>query len=241
METMLALLQLLLALFAIYAALTFEEEVRLLVPLFCLIGMFVVGRIEKVRTDSEKARKAFLKSEIERLSQKDGPALKEQNFFTIETLLWPKNELLLLDAVHAIFKDLGFSISPGIQYQSVDRILKIPNTQKSFGVQVMMFKGEANSSHPKMSRILQFEREKREDEKSLIIASTHVHLPMAKRGGKGHITKDLVELLVRYNVSFLTAHHLYDLWQKSKRGEVDIFGFFNRLYTQKGVSPLLPQ
>lgn len=231
---MLALIQLFLAVLAIYAALTFEEEARLLVPLFCLIGMFIVGRIDKGRVERERGRKAFLKSEMERLSQKEATAFKEQDFFTIETLLWPKNELLLLDAVHAIFKDLGFSLSPGIQYRSVDRILKIPNTPRAFGMQVMMFPGEAHRKHPKVDRILQFEKEKQEEEKSLIIASTHIGLPIAQRGGRSHITRDLLDLLVRYNISFLTAHHLYDLWQKAKRGEIDIFEFFKKLYSQKG-------
>ncbi len=235
---MLALIQLCLALFAIYAALTFEGEGRLLVPLFCLITMFLVGRIEKGRVEKERARKAFLKSEIEKLSQKESATFKEQDFYTVETLLWPKNELLLLDVVHGIFKDLGFSLSPGIQYQSVDRILRIPNTQESFGMQVMMFRGEANRTHPKMNRLIQFEREKRENEKSLIIASTHIHLPIAKRGGKNQVAKDLTDLLRRYNVSLITTHHLYDLWQKAKRGEIDIFQFFQRMYAQKGEAHL---
>ncbi len=231
---MLVLFQLFLAFFAIYAALTYEEETRLIIPLICLIFMFFVGRVERIRAEKNRARKNFLKSEIDKISQKDLTTIKEQDFFTIETLLWPKNEMLLLDTVHAILKDLGFLITPGIQCQSVDRILKIPNTQKSFGIQVMMFEGEADRTHPKINRILQFEREKKENEKSLIIASTHIRLPMTERGEKVCISKELVGLLIRYNISFITAHHLYGLWQKAKRGEIDIFEFFQKIHSQRG-------
>ncbi len=231
---MLVLFQLSLALFAIYSALTYEEETRLIVPLVCLIFMFIVGRLEKGSAAKDRARKDFLKSEIDKISQKDSTTIKDQNFFTIETLLWPKNEMLLLDSVHAIFKDLGVLISPGIQYHSVDRLLKIPNTQKSFGLQVMMFEEEADRSHPKINRIFQFEKEKKENEKSLIIASTHIRLPIAERKEKSHITKELIDLLVRYNISFITAHHLYGLWQKAKQGEIDIFEFFQKIYSQGG-------
>ncbi len=231
---MLVLFQLFLAVFAIYGALTYEEETRLIVPLICLVLMFIVGRIEKGSAEKNKARKDFLKSEIDKISQKDSTTIKNQDFFTIETLLWPKSEMLLLDTVHAIFKDLGFFITPGIQYQSVDRILKIPHTQKSFGLQVMMYEGEADRTHPKINRIFQFEKEKKENEKSLIIASTHIRLPIAERGEKSHITKELIDLLVRYHISFITAHHLYGLWQKAKRGEIDIFEFFQKIYSQKG-------
>ncbi len=231
---MLVLFQFFLACFAIYGAITYEEETRLIVPLICLIFMFIVGRVEKRNAEKNRARKDFLKSEIDKISQKDSTTIKEQDFFTIETLLWPKNEMLLLDTVHAIFKYLGFKISTGIQYRSVDRILKIPDTRKSFGMQVMMYEGEADRDHPKMNRVFQFEKEKKENEKSLIIASTHIRLPLSERGVVSHISKEMIDLLVRYNISFITAHHLYGLWQKAKRGEIDIFEFFRKIYSQRG-------
>lgn len=237
---MLALLQLFFAVVAIYSALTFEEETRLILPLICLVFMFSVGRLEKRRSEKNQARKDYLKSEMDKISQKESKTIKEQDFFTIETLLWPKNEMLLLDTVHSIFKDLGFLISPGIQYQSVDRILKIPETQRSFGLQVMMYEGEADRNHPKIPRIFQFEKEKKDNEKSLIIASTHIHLPIAQRGEKGHISKELIDLLVRYDIRFITAHHLYGLWQKAKRGEIDIFEFFNKIYSRQGIEASSP-
>ncbi|OGP75527.1 MAG: hypothetical protein A2V86_07525 [Deltaproteobacteria bacterium RBG_16_49_23] len=235
---MLVLFQLFLAAFAIYSALTFEEEARLIIPLVCLIFMFIVGRADRKNTEKERARKNFLKAEIDKISQKDSATIKEQDFFTIETLLWPKSELLLLDAVHAIFKDLGFMISPGIHYQSVDRIVKIPNAQKSFGLQVMMCQGEAEKSHPKITRLLQFETDKKENEKTLIIASTHIRLPLSERNEMSHISKDLIDLLIRQQISFITAHHLYSLWQKAKKGEIDIFKFFQKIYFQRsGIYP----
>jgi len=230
---MLILLQLILTVVAIYSALTYEEETRLFIPLACLILMFIVGRVERSRGDKEKARKEFLKSEIGKFSQRESTTIKEQDFFLIETLLWPKNELLLLDSVHAIFKDLGFIITPAIQYHSVDRIVKIPTTQKSFGLQVMMYEGEADRHHPKIQRILQFEKEKKEDEKSLIIASTQVRLPLVDREKASHLSRELTELLVRNHIRFLTAHHLYGLWQKAKRGEIDIFAFFQNIYVHE--------
>jgi hypothetical protein len=235
---MLIFLQLILTIIAIYVAVTHEEETRLIIPLACLALMFIIGRLERNTSEKEKARKDFLKSEIDKFSQKDSTTIKEQDFFTIETLLWPKNELLLLDTVHAIFKDLGFAITPGIQYHSVDRIVKVPNTQKSFGLQVMMYEGEADRTHPKISRLLQFEKEKKEGEKSIIVASTHVRLPLADREKASHISRELTEFLVKYNVSFITAHHLYGLWQKAKRGEIDIFTFFQKIYSHRGeISP----
>ena len=233
---MLPLFQLFLAIFAIYSALTYKEEMRLIIPLGCLIIMFVVSRVDKSKTEKKTARRSYLKSEMDKISKKDSTTIREQDFFTIETLLWPKSELLLLDAVHSIFRDLGFKVTAGagVNYQWVDRIVKIPDTQISFGLQIMMTEGEAEKTHPKINRALQFEKEKKEHEKSLIIASTHVHLPLSERGEVNHISRDLVEILVQFDMSFITAHHLYELWQKAKNGEIDIFGFFQKIYSQRG-------
>ena len=227
---MLGIIQLLLAVFAIFSALIFSEELKLFISLGCLIAMFVVSRIEKGRYDEETARKSLLNSEIDKATKKES---------IVELLLRPKSELLLMDTVHSIFKDLGFKISTGVNYQSVDRIVKIPETRIAFGVQILMSEGEVEGNHPKINRALQFEKEKKEDEKSLIIASTHIRLPLSERSQVSHISKELSHFLSRHNMSLITTHHLYDLWQKAKGGEIDIFTFFEQVYSHSnGTFPL---
>jgi hypothetical protein len=236
---MLGLIQLLLAVFAIYSALKLSEELNLVVPLGCLIAMLVVSRVEKRKSEKEATRKNFLQSEMDKASKKESTAIKDQDYSTVESLLWPKSELLLIDTVHSIFKDLGFKISTGINYQSVDRIVKVPETHMAFGVQILMSEGELEGNHPKINRALQFEKEKRENEKSLIIASTHIHLPLSERSQVSHLSKELSHFLSRHNMSLITTHHLYELWKKAKGGEIDIFVFFEHVYSHSnGAFPL---
>jgi hypothetical protein len=235
---MLGLLQLLFAAFAIYSALEFSENLKLIFPLGCLIAMFVVSRVEKRKSERETARKNFLQSEMDKASKKESTAIKDKDYSAVESLLWPKSELLLIDTVHSVFKDLGFQISTGINYQSVDRIVKIPGTHTSFGVQILMSEGEVEGNHPKISRALQFEKEKKENEKSLIIAATHIRLPLSEMGQVTHLRKELSHFLSRHNMSFITTHHLYQLWQKAKGGEIDILSFFEHVYSHSnGNSP----
>jgi len=231
---MLGLIQLLLAVFAIYSALKFSEELKLVIPLVCLIGMLVVSRVDKRKSENETARKVFLQSEIDKVSKKDSTAIKEQDFFAIDSLVWPKNELLLIDTVHSIFKDLGFRISTGVSYHSVDRIVRIPETPIAFGLQILMSEGEVEGNHPKIGRALQFEKEKGKKEKSLIVASTHIHLPLSERPNVNHVSKEVGSFLMRHNMSFITTHHLYELWQKAKKGEINIFDFFEKIYSHSG-------
>src|SRR5512143_1798343 len=108
---MLGLLQLLLAVVAIYGALEFSDDLKLVVPLGCLIAMFVVSRIEKGRSEKRASRRSFLQSEMDKVSKKESMAIKDQDYSVVESLLWPKSELLLIDNVHSIFKDLGFKFS----------------------------------------------------------------------------------------------------------------------------------
>lgn len=231
---MLPYLQLFLAGLAIYSALQFQEGMNLYVPLACLISMLVVSRIDRNKSEEKKARKSFLKAELEKISKNDGIPGRDQDFFTIESLLWPKSELLLIDAVHAIFKDLGLKISTGIGYRSVDRIVRIPETEKSFGLEIMLSENEADRTHPKVLRAMQFEKEKKSKEKTLIIASTNTSLPLTERAPVTHISKELADLLIRHGMDFMTTRQLYELWQKAKGGQIDVFDAFERVYSRPG-------
>ena len=231
---MLLLLELLIAVFGIYSALEFSEDTRLYVPLGCLFLMVFVGRLERSKSEKETARKNFLKSELNRIDKKESTPGKEQDFFTVESLLWPKNELLLIDAVHFILKDLGFRISTGVDYHSVDRIVKIPETEETFGLEIMLFEKEADRTHPKILRAMQFEKEKRGKEKTFLLASTHAQLPLTEKSRVSHISRELADLLTRHHMSFMATHQLYELWRKAKGGELDAFETFKRIYSHPG-------
>jgi len=228
------LLQLLLAVLAIYGALQFEGDTRLYVPLGCLLAMFIVGRLDKQRFDKKEARKNYLRSEMEKMAKKDSPAIKDQDFFVINSLLWPKGELVLMDAVHSVLKDLGCRVATGGKCNSVDRIIRIPDTQMCFGVEILMSEEDVAKNHPKIERALQFEREKKEKEKTLIIASTHLHHSISERERLNEISQDLHEFLAGCQITLITSYSLYQLWQKWKGGEINTLDVFQKMYSHPG-------
>lgn len=228
------LIQLLLAVIAIYGGLNFAGDVRLYVPLGCLIAMFIVGRLDSTRFDKREARRSFLKSEMEKIFKKEASGIKEQDLFTMNSLLCPKGELVLTDVVHSIFKDFGFSVSVGGKYNSVDRIIRIPNTQFSFGLEILMSEEEVDKNHPKIKRALQFKKEKKGNEKTLIIASTHIHQPISERERLNEISTELGDFLAACQMSLITTYSLYQLWEKAKSKQVDVFDIFRRLYSHPG-------
>jgi hypothetical protein len=228
------LIQLLLAVIAIYCGLNFTGDMRLYVPLGCLIAMFIVGRLDTARFEKREDRKSFLKSEMEKIFKKEASGIKERDLFTMNSLLCPKGELVLTDTVHSIFKDFGFSVAVGGKYSSVDRIVRIPDTQFCFGLEILTSEGEVEKNHPKMKRALQFAEEKKKNEKTLIIASTHVHQPISERERLNEISTELREFLAAHQMSLITTYSLYQLWEKAKSKEVDILDIFRRVYSHPG-------
>ena len=236
---MIASLQFLLAVFAIYCALSMGENLNLLIPLGCLVAMFVLGRLDKRVAEEKAARKDFLKSQLDKIRDKEAPGAKEQEFFTIESLLWPKSEMLLIDAVHFIFKDLGFKITARINNSPVDRLIRIPNSEERFGVEILMSENEADRSHLKIVRALQFQKEEKENEKTLIIGSTHIHLALSERDRVPLLSEELNLFLVRHRISFMSAYDLYQLWQEAKYGGIDVSRVFHQVFSDPGgIFPL---
>lgn len=228
------LIQLLLAVIAIYGGLNFTEGMRLYVSLGCLIAMFIVGRLDTARLEKRETRKSFLKSQMEKIHQKEASGIKEQDLFTMNSLLCPKGELVLTDTVHSIFKDFGFRVAVGGEYSSVDRIVRIPDTQFCFGLEILTSEEEVDKNHPKIRRALQFAKEKKRNEKTLIIASTHVHQPISERERLNEISTELRDFLAAYQMSLITTYSLYQLWGKAKSKEVDILDIFRRVYSHPG-------
>ena len=53
------------------------------------------------------------------------------------------------------------------------------------------------------------------------------------------ISKELDDFLIRHNMSLITTHRLYQVWQGAKEDQKDIVGIFQQLYSHPGgVVPL---
>jgi hypothetical protein len=171
---------------------------------------------------------------MEKISRNDAVVAKDRDLFIVNSLLWPKGELVLIDAVHFVLRDLGLRVSTGGKYRSVDRMVSLPESRMFFGVEILMSDEHVEKNHPKIDRALQFEKEKKEAEKTVIIASTHIHHPLSERERLNEISIGLNEFLAGCQITLMTAYTLYQLWQKSKAGETDIREFFKTLHTHRG-------
>src|SRR4030042_5127440 len=218
-------LQLFFAGFAVYGALSFGGGLKLYIPLVCVILRLGVTRLDKKKTEEVAVQQSKVRHRM---------AKAPEGAFTVESMLAPKNELLLVDAVHSLLKDLGLKISTGINYHSVDRILRFPEAEKTFGLEILMSDGELDRNHPKVRKALEFEKERRDNEKIILVARPHCRLPLDERNKMSDVSKEMADLLVSHNISFVAADQLYELWQRAKGGKNDIPGIFNRLHSHPG-------
>ena len=223
----LVLFQLLLAVFGIYAALKYSEMAQLYVPLTCLLAMFFVGKLEG-RLKRKEGEEEFPEKEH------DGSEKERDEFDTVKYILWGKNELMLVDAVHSVLKDLGLQVTKTPKYQTIDRIVKVPGSHMTFGMQVIGSDLEVRGDNSKFNQALQFEREKENGEKTIIIANVHHNISLAEREKLEDFSKEALIRMEPTKVVGLNTLTLYKVWALCRYKGKDVKGILKLLFDHPG-------
>jgi hypothetical protein len=153
----LLLFQLLLAVFAFYALLKYPGNLRLLVSLACLVGMFVIAKVEMSLT--------------ERKNHEEDHSSDTRSLQSLDCLLKSKNVLLLTDAIHYLIQDLGLPVAVSTDHPGVDRLVRIPATQVTFGLKILGDVAELDGNWDKWDELASFDLDKDRKRRLLIIAS----------------------------------------------------------------------
>ena len=223
----LLLFQLLLAVFGIYGAVKYTDMAKLYVPLGCLIAMFFVGKLERTLKTKEA-------DEESPEGKPDTPEKKEDQLDTVKYILWGKNELMLVDAVHSVLKDLGLQVTKTPKYSTIDRIVKVPGSHMTFGMQVIGAELEVRGNNSKFNQALQFEREKENSEKTVIIANAHHDISLAEREKLEDFSKDALLRMEPARVVALNTFTLYKIWALCKYKEKDVKEILKLLFSHPG-------
>jgi len=160
----LLLFQLFLLTFALYALLEYRGNQRLLVSLACLVGAFVGGKVETRITDRSQQQDG----QVDDMRKKDEVKTTLQ---ALECLLKSKNVLLLTDAVHYLLQDLGLAVMPSPDHPAVDRLVRVPGTDVTYGVKILSDVGELNETWDKWEELASFDQGKGGNRRLLIVSS----------------------------------------------------------------------
>jgi hypothetical protein len=223
----LLLFQLLLATFGIYAALKYSDMAKLYIPLGCLFLMFFIGKLERSLQGNQLGKESTDKED-------DESGEKGDELDTIKYILWGKNELMLVDAVHSVLKDLGLQVTKASHYPTIDRIVRIPGSRMTFGMQVIGSDREVKGDNSKLYQALQFEREKKNGERTVIIANAHHSISLTERDKREDFSQEAVVRMEPTKIVSLNTFTLYKVWALCKYKGKDVKEILELLFNHPG-------
>ena len=207
----LLLFQLLLAVFSIYSVLKYSGNQRMIIPLTCLVAMFLVGKVETAVTESEKRKKD------ERAKKRKGTEEKTK-FKPVDCLLKSKNVLLLTDAIHYLLSDLGLKVSRSPDQSFIDRLIRTDDdSQITFGLKVLGDVGELSENWESWEEVTDFDMGKGSNKRLVLIGSNSNQEEDDGKPKFSDFPANIQSLLSSKNIvamTTLTFYKIYLLCQK---------------------------
>ena len=207
----LLLFQLLLAVFSIYSVLKYSGNQRMIIPLTCLVAMFLVGKVETAVTESEKRKKD------ERARRRKGTEEKTK-FKPVDCLLKSKNVLLLTDAIHYLLSDLGLKVSRSPDQSFIDRLIRTDDdSQITFGLKVLGDVGELSENWESWEEVTDFDMGKGSNKRLVLIGSNSNQEEDDGKPKFSDFPANIQSLLSSKNIvamTTLTFYKIYLLCQK---------------------------
>jgi len=149
-------------------------------------------------------------------------------------LLFASGEMLVNSVIKAL-RYLGLKAEHAEEGFTIDILAQTKDGAKKFGFEVTGTNGPIKKESKKLTQVLEFERIKDNDEKTILIANTYNTTPISEREGKENFTPQVVNFLSRHPILLMTSWDLYrmvrDVMEKGRDPEeiIDI------LYNSVGV------
>jgi hypothetical protein len=214
-EKTLLLFELFLAAFAFYAVWHYPGTVRLLIPLACLVSIFAVARIDSRLSDRRRGGEQGQAVYTEQRDPQKG-ALSP-----LDCVLKSKNVHLLGEAIHYLMQDLGLAVSLSRDYPDIDRVIRIPNTDVSFGLKILSDVEELDDAWEHWEELAHFDLGKGGKRRLIIIGSNCA----AEAGDREKHYKDFSaptqQLLSAKRVVAMTTLTLGKIYNFCKKKNID--------------------
>jgi hypothetical protein len=221
----LLLFQLLLAVFSIYSVLKYSGNQRMIIPLTCLVAMFLVGKVETAVTEKDKRKK-------EHRSKARKGIEKETGFKPVDCLLKSKNALLLTDAIHYLLTELGLKVSRSPDQNFIDRLVRTDDdNQVTFGLKVLGDVGELTENWESWGEVTDFDMGKGGNRRLVLISSNTIDKEVDGKPKFSDFSANIQSLLSSKNIvamTTLTFYKIYLLCQKKSVKPRAVFDLIHR-------------
>ena len=219
--------ELFLLMFAFYALLSYSGNQRLLVSLGCLVGMFVIGKVETSVTERSKQEKG----KTSHLGKKDEKKSASQ---ALDSLVKSKNVLLLTDAIHYLMQDLGLAVSPSPDHPAIDRLVRLPGTEVTFGLKILSDVTEVKEDWDKWEELASFDLGKGGKRRLLIIGSNCIEEAREGEQRYRNFSVNAQKLLTARHIVAITTLTLYKIYLLCKKKKVGIKTIFHPIQHHPG-------
>jgi hypothetical protein len=223
----LLLFQLLLAVYAFYSVMTYTDNLQLWVPLFCLIGMFTISKIEAKLTKG--GTKAAVTSQ-----ENKGERPGKQAFNPLECLLKSKNVLLLTDAIHQLLRDLGLEVIRSPHHNALDRIVRLPGNQLTLGLKILSDVQELSPEWDKWEALTAFDLAKGGELRLVLVGSNSVPEPGSGRPRFTNFPAPIQSFLAEQKIVALTTLTLFKMYLLCKQKNLEAGAIFRLVHCHPG-------
>lgn len=222
----LLIFQLFLIIFAFYAVLKYTGSQRFLVALACLVSMFVVGKIE---TDSKEPSE-------DDSNRKDATKTIPN---ALDRLLKSKNVQVLIDAIQRLLQDLGLVVSTSQDHAAINRMVKIPGMEVTFGLKILGDVAELDENWDKWEKdqwieLDSFDLGKGGEQRSLIICSNWVEEVGDRSKKYKNFSANVQKLLSTRQIVAMTTLTLYQIYMSCKKNKKLITKIFHYIQNHPG-------
>ncbi len=104
---------------------------------------------------------------------------------------------------------LGLKAELADRGATIDVLAETQDGTRKFGIEVTGTTEGIKKKSNKLGQVVEFERIKEHDEKTILLANTFKATPIAERTGKEHFTRPAVDFLTPYPVMMMTGWDLY--------------------------------
>jgi hypothetical protein len=213
--------------FAFYVPMRDSTNPRLLVSLACLVTVFVVGKVETSFAKGSK-RQDRQGSEI---SHKDETKTRVQ---ALDWLLKSKNGQLLTDAIQYLLRDLGLAVSPCPDHPAIDRLVRMPGMNVTWGLKVLSDVGALNENWDEWEELASFDLGKGGKQRLLIIGSNYTKAGGDRQQAYRNFSVNTQELLSARQVVAMTTLTLGKIYLSCKKKKADIKTIFHPIEDHPG-------
>jgi hypothetical protein len=223
------LFELCLLIFAFYSLLHFGGNQRLIVSFACLVGVFLIDRLEI--GSEEQGEEEEEVEQVDEPGEADDEAKIAQ---ALDCLLKRKNVLLLTDAINYLMQDLGLTVSPSPDRPDIDRLVKLPGKEVTFGLKIVGDIGELDRNWDKLEELISFDMGKGGKQRLLIIGSNYETEARDKDQEYKNFSENSRELLTASKVIAMTTLTLHKIYLACKLKKPAIEKIFHTIQQHPG-------